>query len=736
MSGIPDSLIAAILYTAGRKIGAGFNDPCANAIDNTIKYFEEDKKIVIIREHLAAMLEEGIGKKEIREFKEGDKFIDVERLALEFAIFEDLYLPDESKKLEVCAELFSYFNRALTRELLKDEQTWKETLFNMESIHHKLSEAGQERILEAINRIAMKKDVEAGKRATPKDFLLSNIWDKPTVTNPGTLLNARYVIVPFLREAREQELDDLNEWCNDKVPTAVRLFFGPGGTGKTRLFIEYCRQLRDKGWYAGFLPDQTSPEQLEALLNADKPTLAVLDYAECRPQLFDMLKHIVERPEEQKTLLRLVLLARDVADWWQSLLERDESVRHLLMQSEPILVAPIPLKGPLRQQVWEHAQKAFADYMGKPSSDMSVDLEDERYGRILYLHIAALASVEGLPVHADSLIEDIVKHECHFWIERYKEQFHDDDLDEVDFRRRCARLVAALTLLGGTPTRKSTESLNQCVDGPSQKHIIPFLRSLYPGRREDSDRCYLGSLEPDILGETLVRNVLTDANNSPEQVYLEHVFEHAQEAALLNGFVTLGRISLSHTTESIPWLTCVLHENIPQRARQAFQAALTLGRYSAHSPLGQILANTMEKDGTVDLASEFESLVPEQTVSLRELVFWATKHLLTWLGEKEQTEENLIKQARLLNNLGTRLSELGRREDALKAAQEAVDIYRRLAKDRPDAFLPYLAGSLNNLGIMLSELGRREEALKAEQEAVEIRRRLAKDRPDGSCQVK
>jgi tetratricopeptide (TPR) repeat protein len=57
--------------------------------------------------------------------------------------------------------------------------------------------------------------------------------------------------------------------------------------------------------------------------------------------------------------------------------------------------------------------------------------------------------------------------------------------------------------------------------------------------------------------------------------------------------------------------------------------------------------------------------------------------------------------------------------------QEAVDIRRPLAQTLPGAFLPDLAVSLNNLGICLSDLGRREEALAATQEAVDIRRRLA-----------
>ncbi len=71
------------------------------------------------------------------------------------------------------------------------------------------------------------------------------------------------------------------------------------------------------------------------------------------------------------------------------------------------------------------------------------------------------------------------------------------------------------------------------------------------------------------------------------------------------------------------------------------------------------------------------------------------------------------------------MSELGRHEDALAAAQEACEIYRRLAADRPDAFLSMLAMSLNHLSARLSDLGRREDALAAAQEAAEIRRRLS-----------
>jgi tetratricopeptide (TPR) repeat protein len=82
-----------------------------------------------------------------------------------------------------------------------------------------------------------------------------------------------------------------------------------------------------------------------------------------------------------------------------------------------------------------------------------------------------------------------------------------------------------------------------------------------------------------------------------------------------------------------------------------------------------------------------------------------------------------------LHNLGNWLSGLGRRDEALAAAEEATGIYRRLAEANPAAYLPNLAGSLNNLGMFLSGLGRRNEALAPAEEAATIRRQLAEANP-------
>jgi len=73
-----------------------------------------------------------------------------------------------------------------------------------------------------------------------------------------------------------------------------------------------------------------------------------------------------------------------------------------------------------------------------------------------------------------------------------------------------------------------------------------------------------------------------------------------------------------------------------------------------------------------------------------------------------------------LNTLSNRLGELGKREEGLRAVQEAVESYRKLAAASPDAFLPRLAISLKNLSIHLTRLGRPEEAQRAAEEAEKL----------------
>jgi Flp pilus assembly protein TadD len=73
-----------------------------------------------------------------------------------------------------------------------------------------------------------------------------------------------------------------------------------------------------------------------------------------------------------------------------------------------------------------------------------------------------------------------------------------------------------------------------------------------------------------------------------------------------------------------------------------------------------------------------------------------------------------------LTELSGRLEELGRSSEALVVLEDAVEIYRELASNRPDEFRPHLADVLGRLGAVLAALGRDVEAETARREAVAL----------------
>ena len=85
--------------------------------------------------------------------------------------------------------------------------------------------------------------------------------------------------------------------------------------------------------------------------------------------------------------------------------------------------------------------------------------------------------------------------------------------------------------------------------------------------------------------------------------------------------------------------------------------------------------------------------------------------------------------ARSLNNLANRLGSNGQQREALKTAQEATNLYRTLADHNPAAHTPDLARSLNNLANRLGSNGQQREALKTAQEATNLYRTLADHNP-------
>ncbi|MET9551584.1 protein kinase family protein [Streptomyces sp. NPDC006645] len=134
-----------------------------------------------------------------------------------------------------------------------------------------------------------------------------------------------------------------------------------------------------------------------------------------------------------------------------------------------------------------------------------------------------------------------------------------------------------------------------------------------------------------------------------------------------------------------------------------------------------------------ELVDAFAADSDDQTESeqLRQALT-AANHDVRWhrLLVRQQPDLPPSELASALKNLSLRLSDVGRRGEALDAMAEAVGLYRELAVELPAAGRPDLARGLNNLSVRLGDLGRREESLTAISEAVQHFRVLAAEDPN------
>lgn len=544
---------------------------------------------------------------------------------------------------------------------------------------------------------------------------------------PGLLLQAAHEVVPFA--GRQAELAAIESWCGEAEGSSVWLWSGEGGVGKTRFALEVIRRLGEAGWVGGFLPSTVADAELSQLGEGEAPRLVVVDYAESRLETVKVLFHLLARATLGPTM-RLLLLTRRRGEWWEGLGRLEVDFETLLYRApDPATLAALALDGASRFEEYRRAVATFAAVLvaRAPVPLPPLVLREDEQDRVLFMHMAALALVQGDDAKDRSLLARTLDHERKFW----REAIEDLEVDAATARvleRGIERALAAITLAGGAHDAGSALAWVERAAGLDSAErrdtVVDLLHQLYPGR--DGEAGYVEPLLPDLLGEELVKQVLA---NSPR--VLAAVLDQGSDAERERALTVLTRLVQREVGET-KWLEQALRGRLEVLGPSALEVAIGIGE-----PMDSALAERVEEEASFELAMKLEGRCVDDPLlhfsgHVVAVALAATKRAseLARAAWKESTEDQQAELARLLSNLSVRQSNAGQREAALVSAGDAVKTYRRLAQSRPEIHEPNLAISLNNLGNLQSDLRKVEEALASAAESVEIYRRLAQSRPE------
>lgn len=299
---------------------------------------------------------------------------------------------------------------------------------------------------------------------------------------PSELLRADLVgAVVF--HGREQESADIAAWCQQDNPVALRCYAAQGGMGKTRLFIEMCKERQKEAWRAGFLSEEDllkiEDDMWQYLFSGDRHLFLVLDYAE-RHLKEDFAKFLRKLDEvliehAPKHKIRVVLLTRDISadlaqsDWWRALKAEHKDISATLSIVEFDTLASVTAVAEqsqrihLRQKYFGYAVETFAAILHKsynPASIAQIDFSLDYMDRILYLQARALAFVEGVELKEE---KDILEH-----ILIREEGFINKQLSRYDFQLHHLVIAEILTVFA------DSDELN------TRAQAIKRLKRLYP----------------------------------------------------------------------------------------------------------------------------------------------------------------------------------------------------------------------------------------------------------------
>jgi tetratricopeptide (TPR) repeat protein len=494
-----------------------------------------------------------------------------------------------------------------------------------------------------------------------------------------------------------------------------------------------CRHLTSYSWLAGLLGGSISDEldrtAVDELLGAETARLILVDYAETRVEQLSALVPLLAANATLTNPVRVVLTVRTKRpgrDWSSGLLGGGDAFDIFVTEAGLDVLSEHPLEGNARAALFLGAHQAFVDCRtgsgGTASAVGSVpaELGSDAYSSPLMVVIGAYLAAEdaiGPPATSDELLDGLLDHEGRYW--RQIASSVPVAVDNAQSRR-----VVALATVGGADSESEAARLVSLLtdfsDAPAERRaqLARFGAALYPGER------YWNQLEPDRVGEHLVA---TTFGNDPH--LLTAVLGDRDADALTHSVRLLSRAAANNPSfakamgQVLDTRLCSLCQAaVDQVAASVPDRLLTGGMLApALAALVQVSSPSGEEvDRALGVLPPRPDLVLDalaEALTLRQVA-----HLRDFAGAG--STPCLPKLAAALTNLSLRLGALGRADEGVSYASEAVEIFRNLAEANAVPGRLNLARSLDNLSLRFGQLGRSVEGLNASKEAVRIFRDL------------
>ena len=458
---------------------------------------------------------------------------------------------------------------------------------------------------------------------------------------------------------REDDRALLRNWRDSPNHISIRCIVGKGGAGKTRLAIDLLASTPDY-WDAGFVSGDSLASFLQQRGFGEwewtRPTLLVIDYAASQTErLESIVKDLRDRDAWDLPPLRILLLERqaDPNEGWYVRLSGPtiEGASELFHPVAPVRLSPLDVSS--RRALFSQAIKACAAFENKIAPELPAQLpglESEAFEDPLVVAMAGFTAVQkgispALGLSRVDLAIELVAHEWRRIAELSAPQAPEPLL---------LHLAAYATLVGGI----GDEFLSVVA---SEANALGYSGLPHALIASQASKIPLDSaIEPDIIGEAFVLLVLSSKDQDGLATIVRATKSNPEKT--LGSLIRLAK-DFWQRPEPLQWLTALVAEGLAGDSVLLYQMDAAI---PDPCPIGLL-------PWALELTMALKSKIPRPTSS---------------------DDSHLPEYARLLNNLANRQSDVGRREEALANAEEAVKIRRELARRNEEAFLPDLAMSL------------------------------------------